>query len=95
MFANHFDDDGDGEVNLAAHPLLQRVPKTCLDPDRSFLPVEAPKDHNGCAGLLLVKTMIIWRTMPMAVTMMILNTDLPVDRAECGKCSHAPEYVLL
>ena len=67
MFANHFDDDGDGEVNLAAHPLLQRVPKTCLDPDRSFLPVEAPKDHNGCAGLLLVKTMIIWRTMTMSM----------------------------
>ena len=27
--------------------------------------------------------------------MMILNTDLPVDRTECGKRSHAPEYVLL
>ena len=27
--------------------------------------------------------------------MMILKTDLPVDRAECGKCSHAPEYMLL
>ena len=27
--------------------------------------------------------------------MMILNNDLPVDRAECGKCSHTPEYMLL
>ena len=27
--------------------------------------------------------------------MMILNPDLPVDRAECGKCSHTPENVLL
>ena len=57
MFANHFDDDGDGDVNLAAHPLLQRVPKTCLGPDRSSLPVEAPEDHNGCAGLLLMMLM--------------------------------------
>ena len=97
MFANHFDDDGDGDVNLAAHPLLQRVPKTCLDPDRSSLPVGAPEDHNGCAGLLLMMLMkmMIWMTMTMEVTMLMMKTDLPVDRAECGKCSHAPENMLL
>ena len=27
--------------------------------------------------------------------LMILNPDLPVDRAECGKCPHTPENVLL